>query len=158
MSAVDGGVRQRTRSAPTVNTVSACVMIVIVDPSAEHGSREEHAWFESLPDAIVAAVAMIEARGWTLGSIREQFLAGGTDYDRERGCVSEMCWSKDEDGWPDKHVGAVYASKLSTTNGTAKVTRSYGKPKARKPKAPAVAVVSDDVLDLFDHYLVPDDE
>jgi hypothetical protein len=82
---------------------AAFVNIVTIDPSAEHGSTDTMAYFETVEDARIAAVALITARGWhfTAAGVRAAFLAGKFD--------GEIMWDND-----DNHVGAVYASTLAT--------------------------------------------
>jgi hypothetical protein len=89
---------------------AAFVNIVTIDPSAEHGSTNTMAWFQTVEDARIAAVAMITARGWHFtgdwdgkdhAEVRAAFLAGKFD--------GEIMWDND-----DNHVGAVYASTLAT--------------------------------------------
>lgn len=97
--------------ATTIERIAtAAVSVVTIDASAEHGSTVTMAYFESVEDARVAAVAMIAARGWRfvgdwdgndrLGH-RARFAAGEVE--------GEMML--DADG---NHVGAIYAFALST--------------------------------------------
>jgi hypothetical protein len=83
---------------------AAFVNIVTIDPSAERGSTDTMAYFETVEDARIAAVALITARGWhfTADDIRDGFLAG-TNGD------GWIMWDAD-----NNHVGAVYASTFAT--------------------------------------------
>jgi hypothetical protein len=88
--------------------VSAMVTIVTVTDDGE-GYTDTMAYFDTIEDARVAAVAMITARDWsfTTEAIRAEFLAGEHD--------GQIMWEDDDDG---EHVGAVYAFAT-----TARVTR-----------------------------------
>jgi hypothetical protein len=95
----------RVKDETIISTAAAMAMLVIIDPATDK-SRDEYSWYVNVTDARVAAVALVEARGWTLGSRRERFLAGEHE--------GEMVWDhRHEDGYPDHHVGAVYACTLS---------------------------------------------
>jgi hypothetical protein len=87
--------------------VSAMVTVVTITDDGE-GYTDTMAYFDTIEDARIAAVAMITARGWqfTADDIRDGFLAG-THGD------GWIMWDSD-----NNHVGAVYAHAT-----TARVTR-----------------------------------
>lgn len=111
--------------------VNALTMLVTKDADAKYGSTEVYAYFETLEDAIVSALAMVEARGLVIYKHqRAEFTVAGAEvaqahfaaagFNSPRS-VSAMTFlpETDEDGtvteWADsgKHVGAIYASELS---------------------------------------------
>lgn len=83
-------------------TLTAAANVVTLDGNAQYGSTDTMSYYANVEDARVAAVALIDARGWhfTTDIHRAAFLAGEWE--------GEMMWN--EDG---EHVGAIYAFALT---------------------------------------------